>query len=85
MKTGTIFTIMALAFSTAALAQVATAPTEQKVPVGNTAAGTPGNDMLMTDNSLAGPTFETPAPAANATAEPVPGDPVAASSAPPRP
>jgi len=82
MRAGTIFSVMAIAFSGVALAQVTGSPSEQKIPDGNVAVV--GNDMLMTDNSLAGPSSLANASSANATAEPVEGDPVQATSVPPR-
>jgi hypothetical protein len=81
MRLATAFSAAVLALSTAALAQVASTPAEQKVP---------GNDMLTNDNSLAGPpNSAAPAdgvePVANdmaPLANSAEGDPAAASTAP---
>lgn len=59
MRLQTITGIAALALSSAALAQVASSPAERKLTPHN--AAIPGNDMLMTDNSLAGPASTDPA------------------------
>jgi len=85
MRIVTILSAAALALSGAALAQVANSPSEQKIPDAN--ASVPGNDMLMSDNSLSGPpeTNAAPPTSSNATAQPPEGDPTQASSAPPRP
>lgn len=83
MRLKTMASAAVLGLSGAALAQVATAPTEQK-DGGNNAA-TAGNDMLMTDNSMAGPPDATgtgsPSTANAATPD---GTPEAAASAPPK-
>jgi hypothetical protein len=86
MRISTAISAAALTLSAAALAQVATTPAEQKVPDGNTI---PGNDMVMTDNSLAGPPDATGAPANTAAGNDVTpmtqspdGDPVAPTAAP---
>jgi hypothetical protein len=86
MRVSTVLSAATLTLSAAALAQVATTPAEQKVPQGN---ATPGNDMVMTDNSLAGPPDATGAPASSAPAndtapmtEAPDGDPTSPTAAP---
>ncbi len=61
MRLTTIASVALLAASSAALAQVASSPAEQKLSPGNTAQvdATPGNDMLLNDTSLAQPATAT--------------------------
>lgn len=86
-----VFGAAALALSAAALAQVASTPVEQKVPTGDERA--PGAEVLANDSDAEAPANDS---AANTTAENVTvddaaalnsaaaGDPVEASTKPPR-
>jgi hypothetical protein len=86
MRITTFASIAILGLSSAVIAQVTTAPTEQKL--GNAPVA---NDIAVAENTLAPPANEA-APASSATpdgnaarAAPPAGEPNAATSAPPKP
>lgn len=86
MRSTTILAVALTAASTAAIAQVASTPVEQKVP----SAGQQAGDNLMSNDTDGDETTSnvSDAPVANAAEGTPPGDtppdPVAASSAPPK-
>lgn len=79
MRFTTMMSVAIFGLSTAALAQVASTPAEQK-PEGNSA----GNDMAVMDNAATGSTNTTASNTAARTTilAPQAGDPTAASAAP---